>query len=158
MVSNQSVWRRLVILAGLAIFVPLLTSSSAWAASPNWQTKDDNVVCEVTYVFGTAVDPGTQAPLNGDWPGLQCSAGGVPRPKHGIGDPFVQLGQGQAGRAKVVDESQNDLIFYSPFITLSPGTTWRRGGISCHIRASQVRCSNAFGHGFALSTGRLKLF
>jgi len=42
----------------------------------------------------------------GYWPEVQCSAPGIPRPRQGIGDPFVQLGQGQARRARLVDESQ----------------------------------------------------
>ena len=60
---------------------------------------------------GVEVDPGTGAQLSGNYPGLQCSAEGIPKPKHGFGDPFVQLGQGRAGRARLVGESQDDLIW-----------------------------------------------
>jgi len=35
----------------------------------------------------------------------------------------VQLGQGRAGRAKLVDESQDDLLFNRPPVALKAGTT-----------------------------------
>lgn len=38
------------------------------------------------------------------------------------------------------------------------GTTWKRGGMTCTIRESGVRCSNARGHGFELRLGRQRLF
>lgn len=134
-------------------------SAAAFARALNFQTKTADVVCGITAsVPGTELDPGTGAQLNGDYPGLQCSAAGIPKPKHGIGDPFVQLGQGRAGRAKLVDESQDDLISGTSPVTLAPGSTWKRYGITCGLSASSVRCVNGTGHGFEISTGHLHLF
>jgi hypothetical protein len=77
--------------------------------------------------------------------------GGYPHTQRGIGDPFVQLGQGHAGRAKLVDESQDELISPANPVTLVPGATWKRYGIVCSLSASSVRCTNGTGHGFKIS-------
>lgn len=124
----------------------------------NWQTHDRSVQCGLAEVDGTGVDQGTGAPLNGRWPGLQCSAPGIPRPRGRVGDPFVQLGQGRAGRATLVLESQDDLIANGAPATLAPGSTWRRDGITCSVLASSISCHNAFAHGFTLSRGHLRLY
>ena len=142
--------------------VGLLTMPAAAMASShavNFQTKATDVVCGiVAAVPGLEFDPGTGGQLTGNYPGLQCSAEGIPKPKHGIGDPFVQLGQGRAGRARLVDESQDDLISGANPMTLAPGSTWKRDGITCKLSASTVRCTNGVGHGFKISTGHLSLF
>lgn len=145
----------------VAAFALAVSPASAEASSHalNFQTKTAEVVCGIaSSVPGTELDPGTGAQLGGDYPGLQCSAEGIPKPKHGIGDPFVQLGQGRAGRAKLVDESQNDLISGANPVTLAPDSTWGRYGITCSVSASSVRCTNGTGHGFEISTGHLHLF
>jgi hypothetical protein len=153
-----SLMRRSALVAVVAL-VAMPAAAKAFAHAVNFQTKTADVVCGVVAsVPGTEPDPGTGAPLNGDYPGLQCSAAGIPKPKHGIGDPFVQLGQGHAGRAKLVDESQDDLISSANPVTLAPGSTWKRYGITCRLTASSVRCANGTGHGFKISTGRLSLF
>ncbi len=150
--------RRSALAAAVAL-VALPTTAEASSHAVNFLTKTADVVCGVVAsVPGTELDPGTGAPLNGDYPGLQCSAAGIPKPAHGFGDPFVQLGQGHAGRAKLVDESQDDLVSSASFVTLAPGSTWRRYGIACGLSASSVRCTNGAGHGFKISTGRLSLF
>lgn len=41
---------------------------------------------------------------------------------------------------------------------LAYGRTWKRGGFTCRIRESGVRCSNRLGHGFELRLGRQRLF
>jgi len=38
------------------------------------------------------------------------------------------------------------------------GRTWKRGGFTCRVRESGLRCSNAKGHGFELRIGRQRLF
>jgi hypothetical protein len=125
----------------------------------NWVTPGQKVVCGVAeQVPGTAVDPGTMAPENGRWPGLQCSAIGIPRPRQGIGDPFVQLGQGRTGRARLMDESQDELKSDAPFVELAAGTAWKRYGIACTVHAASVRCTNSAGHGFTMSPGHVHLF
>ena len=146
----------LVAVAALAI-LPAAAEASSHAV--NFLTKTADVVCGiVAAVPGTEFDPGTGASLNGNYPGLQCSAAGIPKPKHGIGDPFVQLGQGRAGRARLVDESQDDLVSSADPVTLAPGSTWKRDGIACRLTASSVRCTNGAGRGFKISTGHLSLF
>lgn len=150
---------RSALVAAVALAVALPTTANASSHAVNFQTKTADVLCGiVASVPGTALDPGTGSQLEGEYPGLQCSAVGIPKPKHGIGDPFVQLGQGRAGRAKLVDESQDDLISDADFVTLAPGSTWRRYGIACTLSASSVRCTNGTGHGFKISTGHLSLF
>ncbi len=147
-----------VYLAAVALVaLPAVARASSHAG--NFQTKAADVVCGIAAsVPGTERDPGTGAPLNGDYAGLQCSAVGIPKPKHGIGDPFVQLGQGRAGRARLVDESQDDLISSANPVTLAPGSTWKRYGITCSLSASSARCTNGTSHGFMISTGHLSLF
>jgi len=124
----------------------------------NWQTRSGTVACGVAQVYGSAADPATGVQLDGRWPGLQCSAPRIPRVSHGIGDPFVQLGQGAAGRARLVDLSQDDLVSGRPPGRLAPGSTWARYGIVCHISASAVSCDNGAGHGFTLSPGHVRLY
>lgn len=150
--------RRSALVAAVALLaLPVAARASSHAV--NFQTKAADVDCGIAaLVPGTELDPGTGAPLNGDYPGLQCSAVGIPKPKHGIGDPFVQLGQGHAGRARLVDESQDDLISSVYPATLAPGSTWKRYGITCSLSASSVRCTNGTRHGFKISTGHLSLF
>jgi hypothetical protein len=142
------------------VLVLAVLASTALGSSPtNFQTPDRSVYCGVAMaVYGTESDPGTGAPENGMWPGLQCGAEGIPNPHPREGDPFVQLGQGRAGRAHLVDESQNDLVSGSNPVTLAPGATWKRVGISCTIERSSVSCKNSSGHGFTLSTGHVKTF
>ena len=145
----------------LAAALTLQCASPSHAAAPshaiNWQTQGREVVCGITEVHGTAFDPGTGAPENGRWPGLQCSAPGIPRAPRGIGDPFVQLGQGVAGRARLVDLSQDDLISDEAFVPLRAGSTWSRYGIRCHVATNAIACANGFGHGFTLAPGHVRL-
>jgi hypothetical protein len=149
---------RSALIAAVAL-VALPAAARASSHAVNFQTKTADVVCGIAAsVPGTELDPGTGAPLNGDYRGLQCSAVGIPKPRRGIGDPFVQLGQGHAGRAKLVDESQDDLISPANPVTLAPGSSWKRYGITCTLSASSARCVNGMGHGFRISTGHLSLF
>jgi hypothetical protein len=125
----------------------------------NFSTQSNNVVCGIApRIHGTHLDPGVGAPLNGLWPGLQCAAEGIPRPAGAVGDPFVQLGQGRAGRARVLNLSQNDLSSGATPVALPAGSTWRREGITCRVGASSVSCGNGHGHGFTLATDHLHLF
>ncbi len=151
--------RRPALVATVALALALPATAGASSHAVNFQTKTADVACGiVASVPGTSLDPGASSRLEGEYPGLQCSAVGIPKPKHGYGDPFVQLGQGQAGRAKLVDESQDELISDANFVTLAPGSTWTRYGITCTLSESSVRCTNSTGHGFEISTGHLSLF
>jgi hypothetical protein len=146
-----------VVAALVSLVFPAAAEASSHAV--NFQTKTADVVCGiVAAVPGTELDPGTGAPLNGDYPGLQCSAEDLPKPKQGFGDPFVQLGQGHAGRARLIGESQDDLVSSVYPAKLPAGAVWKRYGIVCKLTASSVRCVNGAGHGFKLSTGHLDLF
>ncbi len=141
----------------MVLVLPATAEASSRAV--NFQTQTADVGCGVVAaVPGTELDPGTGAALNGNYPGLQCSAEDLPKPKQGFGDPFVQLGQGHAGRARLVDESQDDLVSSAYPATLAPGAVWKRAGIVCRLTASSVRCTNGAGHGFEISTGHLDLF
>ena len=107
MPSPRSLSRRIHRIGGaiacsltVAAAAPALASAVVSHAA-NFQPSSRGVFCGVALaVRGTARDPGTGAPVVGLHRGLQCSARGIPRPKGAVGDPFVQLGQGQAGRAR----------------------------------------------------------
>jgi hypothetical protein len=122
----------------------------------NWQTASRTVFCGIApRVPGTQLDPGTGAMLNADWPGLQCGAEGIGARHHDVGDPFVQLGQGTAGRARLVYLSEDDLASSAAPVTLRAGSNWSRDGITCSVAAASVTCHNSSGHGFILSKGHL---
>jgi hypothetical protein len=145
----------------LAVSVLVVAPAAAQASSRavNFQTKTATVVCGIAAgIPGTEFDPGTEAQLDGDYLGLQCDAMGLPTSKHGDGDPVVQLGQGHDGRAKLVYSSGDNYVSDAKFVTLAPGSTWRRDNIACKLSASSVRCTNDAGHGFTLATGHLRTF
>src|ERR1035441_9035557 len=147
--------------ACLSVLAAMLLPSVATASTSNavnWSTQGEAVVCGVADgIEGIELDPGTGAPLDGLWPGLQCQTTGIPHGQ-GIGDPAVQLGQGRAGRARLIDISQDDLISDAPFVALGPGSVWKRYGIACTVNATSIRCTNGPGYGFTMSPGRLHLF
>jgi hypothetical protein len=152
----------LALTLGLALGTGAAGTSAAAAASTshatNWTIRAGTLVCGIADVYGTQIDAGTGAPLNGPWPGLQCSVERIPRaPGSKVGDPFVQLGQGRAGRAKVVNLSQDDLLYHRAPVTLAAGTTWSRNGITCEVRSSSIACHNSSSHGFTLSRSRVGL-
>ncbi len=138
--------------------LPAAESASSPSSTLNWSTQGEAVVCGVAEgIQGTAPDPGAGAPMNGLWRGLQCQATGLPHAP-GIGDPAVQLGQGRAGRARLVDISQDDLVSDTEYLALAPGSLWNGYGIACTVNATSVRCTNDAGYGFTLSPGQLHLF
>jgi hypothetical protein len=140
----------------VAMLLPAAATAST-ANTLNWSTEGEAVVCGVAEgIEGTQFDAATGALLNGMWLGLQCQAAGIPRAQ-GIGDPAVQLGQGGAGRARLVDISQDDLVSDAPFVALAPGSAWTRYGIRCTVDGTSVRCTNEPGYGFTISTGHVHL-
>jgi hypothetical protein len=141
----------------VATLVPTGASAST-ANTVNWSTQGEAVVCGVAEgIEGTELDPGTGAALDGLWRGLQCQAAGIPHGQ-GIGDPAVQLGQGRAGRARLVDISQDELVSDTPFVALAPGSAWKSDAITCTINATSIRCANGPGYGFTMSPGHVHLF
>ncbi len=102
------------------------------------------------------MDCGVKAPLPHHQASLVlCSAGGIPRPKGPVGDPFVQIGR--QGRPKVVLVSQNDFET-SNIATLKPGATWSRLGVTCKVSSKTVTCKNGSKHGFTIGNGKYKPF
>jgi hypothetical protein len=144
--------------AALAATLTPACAAAAGSSTPNWATQHEAVVCGVAVgIEGTALDPGTESVLNGLWPGLQCQTTGI-KPVSGVGDPAVQLGQGRAGRARLVDISQDDLQSDAPYAVLEPESIWIADEISCKVGAESVRCANAPGYGFTMSPGHLEIF
>jgi len=140
-----------------AMLLPGVAVAST-SSTLNWSTQGEAVVCGVAEgIEGTRLDPATGAPLNGLWRGLQCQATGLPHAP-GIGDPAVQLGQGRAGRARLVDISQDDLVSNAPYLALAPGSLWKSYGITCTVDAASIRCTNGPGYGFTMSPGQVHLF
>jgi len=147
------------VLASLLAAALHASAPAGASRASNWATRGQRVVCGVAAdVPGTAIDPGTLAPLEGRWPGVQCTASGIPRPREGVGDPFVQLGQGRSGRARLVAESQDDLVSSAPFVELAAGTKWKRYGIVCELHVSSVRCTNSAGRGFTISPRHVRIY
>jgi hypothetical protein len=152
--------RRLTPLCACALVAMLVPGAATASTSStlNWSTEGEAVVCGVAAgVEGTELDPGTGAPLNGRWRGLQCQAAGIPHAQ-GIGDPAVQLGQGRTGRARLLDISQDELVSDARYVPLAAGSVWKLYGIACTVNATSVRCTNAAGYGFTMSPGRLQIF
>jgi hypothetical protein len=86
---------------------------------------------------------------------LLCQATGVPRAKHGEGDPAVQLGR--TVRPQLLLISQDSYVS-NKLKTLAKGTVWSSGGITCQIGSNTIRCSNPAQHGFTIGNGRYKSF
>jgi hypothetical protein len=134
----------------------------------NWATRGATIACRIAEgIPGTAFDPGTQAQLDGRWPGLVCAAGGSLRLYRGTNEPLVgkfnvQLGEGRTGRARPIHygESSQPYAFASSqrFFTVSPGMKWVRDGITCSVKAQSIRCVNAAGHGFTMTPTHLGTF
>ena len=55
-------------------------------------------------------------------------------------------------------ESQDDLVSSAAPVTIAPGASWERFGITCTATTVAVSCSNGHGHGFTVSPGHLHLF
>ena len=86
---------------------------------------------------------------------LLCSAKGIPRAKHGVGDPFVQIAA--SGAPQLVLISQNS--FVSPSLkTLSKGTLWKSIGVTCNIGSGTILCFNGDNRGFVIGNGKYRSF
>ncbi len=86
---------------------------------------------------------------------LLCSAGGIPRAKHGVGDPFVQLAV--TGSPQLVAISQNSYVSQN-LKTLSKGTLWSSLGVTCNIGSNTILCFNSANHGFVIGGGKYLSF
>lgn len=86
---------------------------------------------------------------------LLCSAKGIPRAKHGTGDPFVQIGA--TGSPQLVLISQDSYVS-NTLKTLSKGTLWSLISVTCHVGSGTILCFNADNHGFVIGNGAYKSF
>ncbi len=85
-----------------------------------------------------------------------CQGKGVPTPKHGIGDPAVQLTR--TGRPQLVKISQCSWSSCSKVATLRTGARWSALGVTCTVAGKLVTCQNKSRHGFATGNGRYRSF
>jgi hypothetical protein len=143
-----------------AVSLGTVAAFATTSHTPNWTTHtqgNKEVVCGIAPVYGTAFDSGVMGNENGLWPGLLCEAEGLRNPHPSQGDPAVTLGQGSAGRAKLIDTSQDEYTSTSSFKRMPSHANWSKDGITCTINPAQVICHNSSGHGFTLSKDHLKL-
>jgi hypothetical protein len=119
--------------------------ATAQAADPRmWQTPSKNIACAN---FG---------------PDLRCDMrelGNAPakRPKScefDYGQSFGVRKNGNKGFRRCV----SDAVGGPGTPTIAYGRTWKRGGFTCTVKETGVRCTNAKGHGFELRRGRQRLF
>ena len=79
-----------------------------------------------------------------------------PRPRD------CELEWGQAFAMTATSRSERlcygDTVADNSLPVLAYGSTWRRGGFTCTSEQTGVTCSNAPGHGFALSRAVQRLF
>jgi len=86
---------------------------------------------------------------------LLCSAKGIPRAKHGIGDPFVQIAA--TGSPQLVLISQDSYVS-NTLKTLSKGNLWSSIGVTCNVGSGTILCFNGDNHGFVIGNGKYKSF
>ena len=86
---------------------------------------------------------------------LLCSAKGIPRAKHGTGDPFVQISA--TGSPQLVLISQNSYVSNN-LKTLPKGTLWSSIGVTCHVGSATILCFNGDNHGFVIGDGKYTSF
>jgi hypothetical protein len=86
---------------------------------------------------------------------LLCSATGIPRAKHGVGDPFVQISA--TGSPQLVLISQNSYVSNN-LKTLSKGTLSSSLGVTCNIGSNTILCFNGDNHGFVIGNKKYTSF
>ncbi|MFN8187805.1 MAG: DUF6636 domain-containing protein [Gaiellales bacterium] len=136
---------RLTLIGVAAIVVSLAVVAPAAGKHAFWQTPSKRIHC-------AWFSPPSF---------LRCDIDGGLRPKPSrpasCRDDFGQgLEMSRTGRSKVVcaGDSTND----PSARVLAYGTNWKRGGFTCKVRTTGVRCTNASGHGFFLSRERWSRF
>jgi len=156
---------RFRIATGLVVAITAVTLGAVGAFAKTshvllWTTHNNTgnatVVCGITPdVYGSVYSSGAMASVNGYYPGLQCDAEGLRNPHPQQGDPAVALGQGSAGKARIIETSQ-DNYESSHFTRMPEHATWSKDGITCKIDKATVSCHNTAGHGFTLRKGYFK--
>jgi hypothetical protein len=139
--------RRVLLTALAAAVIALATaaSSSAGSQSATFQTPSKRIHC--IYFSPPAF--------------LRCDidTGLRPAPPRPAGCD-LEWGQGlqmgRTGRSRVVCAGDTAKDPGAPVIGY--GKTWKRGGFTCTVRRTGLRCTNAAGHGFFLSAERWERF
>ena len=124
-------------------FIPIL---SAQTNPMGFKTPSGNITC-VQWKEGSGI--------RCDLATIEKSS--IPKPK----DCYQVWGQAYAleptgrGRAGCVGDSIASAVEVS---TLPYGQTWQKDGFTCVADETQLRCTNAEGHGFSLSKKKQSLF
>lgn len=149
-VKPRQVVRLAVGVVALTAFLP--AAAGARPANPGlWSALNDKLIC------GVAIHaPGVPAYV-------LCADRVFPAPKGPVdGDPgFVYLGaHGHPRLARVSQYTwqQPDGWEKSHRATLKPGERWRRGGVTCSVHRTSVRCANRSHHGFTVTLSTFRPF
>jgi len=135
------------VLAAAAVLGAAAVPASALAKTSNaqlFQNPSKTAVCGIE--IHASNKPATE---------LLCGASGIPRAKHGVGDPFVQISA--TGSPQLVLISQNSYVG-STAKTLSKGTLWSSLGVTCNIGSGTILCFNGDNHGFVIGNHKYKSF
>jgi len=135
------------VLAAAAVLGAAAVPASALAKTSNaqlFQNPSKTAVCGIE--IHASNKPATE---------LLCGASGIPRAKHGVGDPFVQISA--TGSPQLVLISQNSYVG-SNAKTLSKGTLWSSLGVTCNIGSGTILCFNGDNHGFVIGNHKYKSF
>jgi hypothetical protein len=140
----MSAVRAVAVAFGLSLAAAPALAASGTSHALLWQTSNQSVSCGVK--IHVPKKPATM---------VLCSAAGIPKAKHGIGDPFVQLAA--HGKAQLVLISQNSFVGHKS-ATLRSGAKWSRLGVTCTIATTTATCKNKSKHGFTIGNGKYKSF
>lgn len=128
-----------------AAAAPAATAAATTSNAKLFENPAETAVCGIK--IHAAHKPATE---------LLCSADGIPRAsKHGVGDPFVQIGA--SGVPQLVLISQNSYVTQN-LKSLSKGTLWTSVGVTCNIDTRTVLCFNGDNHGFVIGSGKYRSF
>ncbi len=131
--------------ATFAVAAPVAVSLASTSHANLFQTKGKTAEC------GIEIHAPHKA---GKW--VLCQANGVPKAKHGVGDPAVQISK--TGKPQLILISQDSFVGHHA-VTLKPGATWSSLGVTCKILTTKkINCSNTSGHGFKTGDGHYKSF
>jgi len=86
-------------------------------------------------------------------PGLECTSPDITR--FGDLDPYFRVStRGHARLGQRGDVNRYNVRSRA----LRYGATWKRFGVTCHMRRSGLTCRNRSGHGFHMAIGDTRLF
>jgi len=137
--------RTLAVLGSLAVTATPAAAASTSSHTKLWKNKSGSVVC------GVENHPKSKPATT-----VLCGSEGIPRAKHGFGDPFVQIGA--RGSAQLVLLSQDSFEGSGTPATIRSGETWSSLGVTCTLGAKTVTCKNESKHGFTIGNGKYKSF